>query len=421
MRPEHPTTARAMTSQGEAANRLPLCSDLLHHWAMGLVTGTPMALTKMDPLSSPDLLFPMPDRSTPLCYITPNDVKLLMRPNKKGEDADKLISAWEALINLFFAMALIMRLCADYEQVNKSPFASYHQHALVSPDTLSLSIPDRLHNKEDEYNPPKSIHGLFASHQEAQATAKEWGQEIHACSVSKLARQQKMTYHCEYSTASIDGRLSRLKSLDKVTCGLASVVRLTTPTMDLITDTGVEPKDLGHGILRNQQVVMPYYAAYQQVRKSVVSRSSMGPVETLRNGLPKDSSDWDEVTFVSEKQVIEQMAGKSLTAGVGTKLMANFTRLMRATLGTKRSEPKTPDKKASTIKREMTSPGAPAQEFDGKYEGYVPKGKFVSISSYIRSFVYAFAERIKSLIETLYGNILHQILPFNRLSQERHL
>ena len=46
---------------------------------------------------------------------------------------------------------------------------------------------------------------------------------------------------------------------------------------------------------------MPYYAAYQQVRKSVIARSSMGPVETLRHGLPKDSSDWDEVKFVSEE------------------------------------------------------------------------------------------------------------------------
>ena len=169
-------------------------------------------------------------------------------------------------------MAQIMRLCADYEQINRSPFASYHQHALVSPDTLSLSIPDKLQDMEDEHNPPKSIHGLFASHKEAQATAEEWGKEIHACSVSKLARQQKMTYHCEYSTASTDGRLSRLKTLDKVTCGLASVVRLTTPTMELITDCGVEPKDLGHGILRNQQVVMPDYAAYQQVRVWVRSK-----------------------------------------------------------------------------------------------------------------------------------------------------
>ena len=210
-----------------------------------------------------------------------------------------------------------------------------------------------------------------------------------------------MTYHCEYSTASTDARLARLKKLDKVTCGLASVVRLTTPTMDLIADNGVEPADLGQGILRNQQVVMPYYAAYQQVRKSVIARSNMGPVGTLRDGLPKDSSDWDEVKFVSEKQVIEQMAGKSLTKGMGSKLMANFTRLMRQTLGGKKPEPKSPEKRSSAVKREMTSPGAPAQEFQGEYEGYVPEGKIVSISSFVRSYVYAFAERIKSLRQSV--------------------
>ena len=68
----------------------------------------------------------------------------------------------------------------------------------------------------------------------------------------------------------------------------------------------------------------------------------MGPVDTLRHGLFGESSDWDEVKFVSEKQVIEQMAGKALAPGIGSKLMANFTRLMRYTLGAKKPDPKTP-------------------------------------------------------------------------------
>ena len=320
-----------------------------------------------------------------------------MRPNEKGENADKFISAWEALINLFFAMAQSMRLCTDYEQINKSPYASYHQHALVSPDTLALSIPDQLQEKEDEYNPPKTVHGLFASHLEGQSAAKEWGQEIHACSIRKAARQQKMTYNCANSTASTDERLLRWSKLDKVSCDLAPVVQLTTHTMDLIADHGIQPRDLGQGIISNQQVVMPYYLAYQEIRKSVVERSTMVPVETLRDGLPKDSSDWDEVKFVSEKQVIEQMAGKSLAQGIGPKLMASFTSLMRYTFGAKNPEPRTPSKKPSAIKKEMSSRNAPAQEFDGRYEGYVPEGRFVAIVSFVRSYVYAFAERVKNL------------------------
>ena len=94
-----------------------------------------------------------------------------------------------------------------------------------------------------------------------------------------------MTYNCVYAGASVDPRLSRLDKVDKVSCGLAPLVTITTPTMDLIADCGVEPRDLGQGMVNNQQVVMPYYSAYQEVRKSVVERSTVGPVETLRHGL----------------------------------------------------------------------------------------------------------------------------------------
>ena len=130
--------------------------------------------------------------------------------------------------------------------------------------------------------------------------------EIHACSIRKAARQQKMTYNCVYAPASTDERFLRLNKLDKVSCGLAPLGTITTPTMDLIADCGVEPQDLGRGIVNNQQVVMPYYLAYKEVRKSVVEGSTVGPVETLRHGLFKDSSDWDEVKFVSENKLLNR-------------------------------------------------------------------------------------------------------------------
>ena len=206
-----------------------------------------------------------------------------------------------------------------------------------------------------------------------------------------------MTYNCVYAGASTDPRISRLDKLDKVSCGLAPLVTVTTPTMDLIADCGVEPQDLGQGMINNQQVVMPYYVAYKEVRKSVVARSTVGPVETLRHGLFRESSDWDEVKFVSEKQVIEQMAGKALAPGIGSKLMANFTRLMRYTLGSKDPEPKTPANKTSAVKMEMTSPAAPGQEFDGEYNGYVPEGRFVSSMNFVRSYITSFTELVKNV------------------------
>ena len=139
VRPEHPTTAKAMTFRDEVLTRLPFCSDILHAWAMDLVTGNHTVLSRMDPLSSPDLLFPMPNRSSPLCYVTPSD-------ENRG-NAEALMAAWEALIALFFfAITQIIRLCTEHEQIDRSPFASYHQNALVSPDTLSLVLPDKFRN-----------------------------------------------------------------------------------------------------------------------------------------------------------------------------------------------------------------------------------------------------------------------------------
>ena len=91
--------------------------------------------------------------------------------------------------------------------------------------------------------------------------------------------------------------------------------------------------------------------------------------------------------------------------------MANFTRLMRYALGTSKPEPKTPEKKPSAVKREMTSPGAPRQEFDGEYQGYVPEGKYISASSYVRSYVYAFAERLRSLWRGVTDNVNQPFIP----------
>ena len=83
VRPEHPITKHAMASRGEEAKRLPLCSDLLHAWAMNLVSGNPVGLTKMDPLSSPDLLFPMPDRAKKEKELHIGSI--LLRKEKRGD------------------------------------------------------------------------------------------------------------------------------------------------------------------------------------------------------------------------------------------------------------------------------------------------------------------------------------------------
>ena len=106
----------------------------------------------------------------------------------------------------------------------------------------------------------------------------------------------------------------------------------------------------------------------------------------------------DEVTFVSEKQVIEELSTKTLTQqGLGTKLIANFTRLMSRAFGKNKAMVTTPERKPSGVKDEVRSPGAPGEEFEGDFEGFVPEGKFISVSSHVRSYVQAFAERLNNL------------------------
>ena len=130
----------------------------------------------------------------------------------------------------------IMRLCTEYEQINQSPFASYHQHALVSPDTLTLILPEKLRTREDDHNPPLTVHGLWPDHEQAHEIASVWSKEIHACNVRKAAVMATMTYNCEYTPSSDDARYPRLKNLTKFTCGLASTIKWTTPTMEAIAD-----------------------------------------------------------------------------------------------------------------------------------------------------------------------------------------
>ena len=85
-------------------------------------------------------------------------------------------------------------------------------------------------------------------------------------------------------------------------------------------------------MINNEQVVLLHSS-------QECDGSTAGPVDTLGRGL-LESSNWECVKFVSEKEVIKEMAGQSLAPGIGPKLMANFTCIMRYALGSKDPDPK---------------------------------------------------------------------------------
>ena len=70
---------------------------------------------------------------------------------------------------------------------------------------------------------------------------------------------------------------------------------------------------------------------------------------------------------------------------------------MRCAFGKKKAVAVTPERQPSGVKQEIRSPGAPGQEMEGEYEGFVPEGKFISAANLVRAHVRGFAERLHAL------------------------
>ena len=95
--------------------------------------------------------------------------------------------------------------------------------------------------------------------------------------------------------------------------------------------------------------------------------------------------------------MIEELATSTLTKRMGTKFIANFTQLMGRAFGRKKDVAKTPERKPSSIKQELKSPGAPGQELEGEYEGSIPEGKFISAANHVRAYVKGVADKLRTL------------------------
>ena len=138
--------------------------------------------------------------------------------------------------------------------------------------------------------------------------------------------------------------------------------------LDIIADSGITEADLVNGYKVNQGMVTPFFQTYEEVRRSINQRlNDKGPVEILKSHIPADSSQWNDVIFVSQTQVIEEMATKTLSQNQGAvaKMMANFTRLMNYALGNEsqkehpQKEASTPERATQKVKEEIRSPGVP--------------------------------------------------------------
>ena len=82
VRPQHETTNLLTATVGALRLLCPICSTVMHDWAMQLLAGRNVGLIGVDPMHFPDQLFAPPTRPS-LMRPTPQDVKFPLRPSNQ--------------------------------------------------------------------------------------------------------------------------------------------------------------------------------------------------------------------------------------------------------------------------------------------------------------------------------------------------
>ena len=120
--------------------------------------------------------------------------------------------------------------------------------------------------------------------QKQKRVVRRCSEILNLCTIRNAATLSSMTYHCQIAAESTHPRFTRLRTLHKDSCGLASIGAVTTPVMDVIADAGIRESDLGTGFTQNQALVAPFFQAYHDVRQGIIDRlNGQGPVATLKS------------------------------------------------------------------------------------------------------------------------------------------
>ena len=130
---------------------------------------------------------------------------------------------------------------------------------------------------------------------------------MNLCNIRRAAAcPQWHTYLCQLAPDSQDEIYQRLMTLDKTTCGLACTISPDTPTMDIIADVGVTEADLGH----TRSAILPGIWPRESGRLPKTGPKGSSADLEVSNC---NSNEWNEVVFVSQTQIIEQLATETLT------------------------------------------------------------------------------------------------------------
>ena len=153
------------------------------------------------------------------------------------------------------------------------------------------------------------------------------------------------------------------------------------------------------------------------IRQKLNNKAPVKTLKSAKSAMSLDSSEWNDMVFVSQTQVIEELDTETLTHPKtrAAMLMANFTKILNFALRKRQhGEATTPERTSKSVKEETHSPGVPKEEFRGEYQGFFPEGMLVNVTHRARSFVVGFYDMF---VEGLKGLKDPKV---NQLFQGRH-
>ena len=111
-----------------------MAPEALVTWVRKIVRNQEPRLCQMDPLSSPNELSPLHKEDTPLMWMTPADMKLLLRAQDEATE-----EVWKKAITILCYVVAILRECCELTAFRQTSFGSTYMTLLGFARVLTVS------------------------------------------------------------------------------------------------------------------------------------------------------------------------------------------------------------------------------------------------------------------------------------------
>ena len=263
IRPEHPVTSKTVeTLQGFRDICCP-CEPIIRQWSSEVSRGDmkraePDTLRQVDPVYSPMDLFPAPKGERPRFWLTPDDMKLLIKIPR--QDCDEL---QKAVVFLFFTGMDLVRRCIDRESLMHNVYIFTHLNIMTAVKSLRLECPEHEFPTPAPGNSLLPEHGIVANADQESKIVEEWLQLFDKNQLEKRGLPKNMAYCLEFLGAD-NTRVTSLKNMNRQTCGLTNTAPPCTEVVNLFCRDGITEQQRGRSYNDNIQSPKVHYQAYKE-------------------------------------------------------------------------------------------------------------------------------------------------------------